>query len=499
MLETIRSLIQPASAPQHGNKASGRLSIHRAGAIIRTALLFIVFSVSVSAVVGPVQPSEQQYLVAAAGARTNYRYDLALDWYRRASRAMPQDARPWCLSGDVRMLQQLWAQAVNAYQRCVALEPASGSASLALGDAYSASGQSAQAESAWNVAAAHGSVPALERLALLDEQHQQFAGAVREWSLMPPDNPEAQVHLGLLALLRGDFATARANFIAARATPNRFANQVVDSGLVSYAAHPLAGPEGLVRLGYLLLTAGLPAFSLPVLQAATGLVPTNGIAWAYLGWTWWLLNDGAQATVTIERAAHLTPSDSFVCYVAGELALRNGQWADAQDWFQRGLQTNAKNVPLWEGSAQALLAQHQYFAADIAYDNAARLSTDASYTVVQLQFYLDHHFGLSDGRARTAAMLALQRFSASEPVRYLVAALYALYNYPTLAYYTAVAAQQMNPADPAPYVLLGRFAEDTGDYVAAALDLRTALALQPEGPYARQAAALLVPLAQIAV
>lgn len=56
------------------------------------------------------------------------------------------------------------------------------------------------------------------------------------------------------------------------------------------------------------------------------------------------------------------------------------------------------------------------------------------------------------------------------------------------------AAQQLDPTDPQPWLYLGRYAAGSGQTVTAVVDLRTALALQPSGPYAPPARAALAAL-----
>jgi Flp pilus assembly protein TadD len=465
----------------------------------RLVVLYTLTLAGLAAALGPIAPSVDEYLSAAKAARAALRYDHALDDYYAASAGATTDPRPYCGAGDVRMLQQEYTDAAAAYGRCVALAPGDPSARLRLGDALNAAGNPAGARAAWSAAVTLGSLDAHRRLALLDERQSRMADARREWSVLPYSDPEAREHLGLLALWDGDYETAQRDFLAVRATPNPFAQQITDSGLVVYAALPVTSAIGLGLLGYDFLKLGLPGFAIHPLRAAVALDPRFGDAHAYLGWALWQTGQSADARPEIALATHLNPRLSFAWFAAGEVAAADGNAQSALADFNSGISDDAKNPALWSAVAQASLALYEYVPAEIAFGNAAQLSTDPAYTVALLRFYVDHAFGIARDRARDAASTALQRFPRSEPVRYYVAAVFDLYNYPTLAYYTAQTARALDPTDPAPYVLLARYDVADGDYVSAALELRTALALRPDGPFATQARNLLAPLADISV
>jgi Flp pilus assembly protein TadD len=145
------------------------------------------------------------------------------------------------------------------------------------------------------------------------------------------------------------------------------------------------------------------------------------------------------------------------------------------------------------------LARGDYLEAELDLESAARLATRPDETAALLHFYLDHGYGMTNGRALAAATTAERRWPGSEPVTALYAQIADVSGRSDLASYAAQAAISACPSDPAPYVLLGRYAEDEGQYVTAAGYLRVALALQPDGPWSSQATALLAPLHGLAV
>jgi tetratricopeptide (TPR) repeat protein len=464
----------------------------------RRARGFALFALAVVAALvtlGPVSPAAGQYLAAAAQARASLRYDRALLFYARASAAAPGDDRPYCLSGEVRMLQREWQSAEAAYQACAANAPGNAAAWLGLGDARTQAGDSVGAEEAWRRAVAAGGRVALRRLALLDEAQGRFADALGEWAGLPANDPQALAHLGLLALERGDVAMARADFIAARAAPNRFADEITDDGFVQIAALAPGGASGAGRLGYTFLAAGMPSFAEAPLRRALELDPRQGAAHAYLGWALWLQGRHDEARVEIARGVSLVPGESFAWFAAGEVAASDGDTAGALAAFRRGLRLDPKNAALWAEAGRMALARRDYVAADLAWETAAQLAADPAYTVSWLRLFTEYRLGFDNGRALDAATRAAQRWPESEPVRFLLAQVYDLLGKPSLAYYTCLQALALDPHDPAPYVLLGRYAENAGNYVTAALELRTALALRPHGPLAPEVERLLAPIA----
>ena len=466
---------------------------------VRLVALYALALAGLAAILGPIGPSVDDYLNAASTARAALRYDHALDDYAAASAADGADPRPYCDAGDVRMLQQEYTDATMAYRQCVARAANDAAAWLSLGDALEAAGNGDGARRAWESAADLGSMAARRRLALLDERQAHLDEAQREWLRLPASDPQARAHLGLIALWSGDNQTAQLDFLAARATPNQYAQQITDGGFVVFAARPLPGATGFGLLGYLFLKAGLPGFAIKPLRAATALDPSFGDAHAYLGWALWQTGQVSLARSEIALGARLNPKLSFAWFAAGEVAASDGNARAALADFNVGLDKDEKNPVLWSEAGRMSLALYDYVGAEVAFDNAARLSNDPAYAVALLRFYVDHAFGVARDRARDAASTALQRFPKSEEVRYYVAAVFDLYGFPTLAYYTAQDARTLDPTDPAPYVLLARYDEADGDYVSAALDLRTALALRPDGPFAAQARQLLAPIADISV
>ncbi len=488
----------PAAAPMAGATDGAHPWARRRAWLTRVVWVAAVL-VGALVTLAPTGPSAGQYIAAAANARAGLRYDRALMWYAAASAQAPGDPQPYCLRGEVRALQQEYVDADAAYQHCATLDPSSAAAWLGLGDALAARGDDAGAARAWSRSSALGGTEALRRLGQWDESRGDFAAAEADWTKLPPDDPQAQVHLGLLALERGDNATARAVFVAARAEPNKYAEQIVDSGFVLLAAEAQTSAAGFGRLGYTFLAAGMPRFAIAPLRQAVALDPTEGSAHAYLGWTEWVLGQQSDARREIALGQRLAPRLSFGWFAAGELALADGNPQGALADFRHGLSLDAKNPALWGEVGRVSLVEHDYVSAELALQNAAQLSLDPTYTIAFVRFYVERHIGLDNGRALLAATTAAQRFPANETIRFLLAEVYDQIQQQSLAYYAAQQASALDPTDPGPYLLLGRYAENEGNYLTAALDLRIALALRPNGPLAAQARALLAPIADVPV
>src|SRR5260370_855333 len=161
------------------------------------------------------------------------------------------------------------------------------------------------ARAAWEHSAVLGGRTAIRQLALADEQDGNLPDAIAAWVRLPPQDPQALAHLGLLALARGDVETARAGFVAARATPNAFADDLVDQGFVALAARPFAGARDFADVGYDLLAAGMPGLAVAPLRTAVARDPSFGDAHSFLGWALWQRGAPEQAEARHEIATGL--------------------------------------------------------------------------------------------------------------------------------------------------------------------------------------------------
>jgi tetratricopeptide (TPR) repeat protein len=453
----------------------------------------------------PVAPGEQSYLLAAAHLRAELRYDLAIAQYAGASAVAPADPLPYCRVGDVRMLQQEWSAARAAYARCASLGPDQGDAWRSLGDADHAGGDNNAALADWGRAAALGDQEALRRLAQAAEARGDVPAAVAFWRRLPAHDPQALAHLGMLALWQGDAGAAQADFLAAGAHANPAADQLASDGFLLLAALPQNAATTQSRLGHAFLAANLPALALAPFARAIALAPASGAAndtgetHAYLGWTLLLLGQSARAAQEIATGLAQAPDSSFAWFAAGELALAKQQPALAVQRLQQGALLDPNNPLFWSEISRASLSLHDYLGAEAAMTTASALSTRPVETIALVHIYVDFHLGFGDGSALRAGIAAVTRWPGNEPLEFLLAQIYTGLNEPANAYYALQAAQALDRTDPGPYVLLGAQAENEGNYVSAALDLRTALALRPHGPFAAQAQTLLAPIQDIPV
>lgn len=436
-------------------------------------------------------PSKTDLYAAASAARASFRYDRALSFYTQAARLDPDDPRPHCLMGDVLTLQQRYSAATTELARCQRLGDGDATVWLSLGDVAHDQGNTAVAERDWLRAAALGNTTARRRLGQLYEDAGRFDQAAAQWSALGSQDGEAQGHLGLLALRRGDYNAARAAFVAAREAPGFFAQDLVDEGFVALAAvGPTDGP-GLASVGIAFVRAGMATLALEPLQQAIALEPTYGPAHAYLAWAEWTTGQPSAASAQVAIARRLMPTDSFTLFVAAEQEMAAARWSAASADLGVALSGDNRNPILWAAQARAALGQRDYLRADLDYTTAAQLGSESQETEELLSFYISHRFGMDDGRALNAANTAVTRWPNDEQIQVLAAQVYDLAGQPVQAYTTYQRANQLNPADPMPYFQLGREAYLGGDYDTAALDLRTVMALRPGSDLANQAEGLL--------
>jgi Flp pilus assembly protein TadD len=472
----------------------------------RSALLALTLLTIVVALT-PQQPGVTALLAAANQQRANYRYDRALALEAEARAEDPNDPRPACAQGQTLLLQREVAAAVVAYQTCVALAPDNASDWLALGDSLAAANASRTgvsngaaseaAASAWTHAARLGSDDAWARLALRDERLGRLSDATSAWAQVTPEgalSELASAHLGLLALARGDVVAARGHLALLATSRDTLATQLLDNGVFLFDQRPPVVELDWLGIGYALLAMNLPAVALGPLQRAVALAPTDGAAQAYYGYALWTLGQRAAARPHI--AAGLTGRFilPFAWYAAGLEALNDGHAAQALTDFQTGALTAPKNPALWSAAGDAAVGSGQFLVAELSYQNAAQYSATPDATITLIQFYLEHGLGLSDGTAIKAAREGLFRFPDSEPLAVLEGLIYQTQGQQDYAQNYFTYAQQLDPTDPGPWFYLGSMAAATGEIVTAVVDLRTALALQPSGPFAAKARAALVTL-----
>lgn len=452
-----------------------------------------------AAVLVPIGPGSNDLFAAASAARAVYRYDRALAFYTQAARLHPRDPRPACLTGDVLALQRLAAPAIAAYQRCQALGDSDPNVWLAMGDVELARGAPDTAVSDWRRAAASGSWTAHRRLAALYESQGRLDLAAAQWHALPTTDDQALTQLGLIALSLGDYPTAQRDLVAARQLGGYHAQDALDQGFVLLAAAAPQDEPDLAQLGFTFLQNDMPTFARAPLERAIAADPTAGPPHAYLAWVEMLAGETAPARADETIALQLDPSESFTLFVAGEQAMAARDWQTAIDQFSAATESDKSNPLLWSELGRAYLGEYGYVQAELNLDQGANLGDDPSYSVALLQFYVDYQVGIYDGRAAHAANVALGRWPTSAAVRDLAGQIYTLMGQTDQAEAIYERTVEVDPGDPRAYIHLGRYALQHDDLVTAAGELRTALAISPDGPLAPSVRALLAPLAGVAV
>jgi tetratricopeptide (TPR) repeat protein len=472
-------------------------------------LAALALAVMIVIALAPQRPSVTTLLDAAASQRAVYRYDRALALYAEARVEAPYDSRPACAEGETLALQREMAAAVAAYQACATLAPDDPGAWLALGDALAATGvasDDARSVAAWRQATQLGSGEAWARLAMRAERLGQLDEATRDWAQalaggaldapgqMGDLGEVTAAHLGLLALARGDMAAARGHLAGVERSTSDLATRMRNAGVFLFDQRPPAVALDWEGIGHALLSLDLPTLALGPFQRAVALAPHDGVAHAYYGYTLWMLGQRAAARPQIAAGLTDPPTLSFAYYAAGQVALADGKSALALAYFQTGLRRDARNPALWSAAGAAALATADYLTAQLSYQNAAQYSDTPGATITLIAFYLTHGIGLDDGTAIEAARAGMLRFPGSEPLPYLLGRIYDKLGQSDYAQSAFELAQSLDPPDPGPWLYLGRYAAASGDIIPAAVDLRTALALQPSGPYAANARAALAQL-----
>jgi tetratricopeptide (TPR) repeat protein len=476
--------------------ASGEKADPRASSLVALALVALALVVALA----PQRPGVTALLNAAAEQRAVYRYDRALALYAEVRAEVPGDPRPACAAGDSLALQHEPVAAVAAFQTCVALAPGDANAWLALGDALAATGRASDDEAsatAWRKAAQLGGAEGWARLAERAERLGQLDAATSAWAQVPPDGALgdlAAAHLGLLALARGNAEAASAHLARVAHSTSNLAIKMRNAGVFLFAQRTPVLALDWEGIGHALLSLGLPALALGPFQRAVALAPGNGSAHAYYGYTLWILGQRAAARPQITAGLVDPPILPFAYYAAGQVALSDGKAAQALTDFQTGLRSDPHNAALWSAAGDAALASGQYLVAELSYQNAAQESDTPDAIIALIRFYLAQGLNIGDGTALQAARDGFTRFPQSEQLVYLQGLVYIAMDQSDYAQGLFQLARRLDPTDPGPWLYIGRYAAASGDIVSAVEDLRTAIALQPNGPYATQARAALVRL-----
>jgi tetratricopeptide (TPR) repeat protein len=321
------------------------------------------------------------------------------------------------------------------------------------------------------------------------------------WQRQAPStaDAEAEEHLGLLALRQADYDRARAHLVAARELPGYYGQDAVDQGFVELAALGPKDAVGLTRVGVAFVRASLPTFARMPLEQAIALDPSIAEAHAYLAWVDWLAGQRDASRTEASNARKLNPIDPFTLFVAAEQALAAGRWVEADGELNLALKHDNENAVLWVERGRARENMSDYVGADLSYETAANLGSEPQFAQVYLGFFVSHHYGLDNGRALRAAALESTRWPNQAQVQELAGQIYELAAQSTFALFAYEHANQLDPSDPQPYFDIGRLSYTNGEYDTAALDLRTVIALRPNGPLAAKARVLLAPIANFDV
>jgi tetratricopeptide (TPR) repeat protein len=455
----------------------------------RVALIFVLL-----ASVLFIGPSQTEWIQAGAAARATWRYDHALSFYHLALLRDPADPRPYCLTGEVRSLQREFRLATDAYWRCRVLGEDTAAVALRLGDLAQAQGDDPTAQREWLRSVSRGGTTARRRLGLWHEARGEFDQAAAQWTALGPRDGQAQEHLGMLALRVQDFAAAQRYLLAARELPGFYGQEAVDAEFVQLAALGPNNPNAATSIGVAFVRADLPGFARLPLESAIAAAPDDATAHAYLAWVELVADQPGAADAQLHVALSLAPLDPFARFVAASRDGERGNWSAAADDCQLALQQDDRNPGVWLLLGRAQEGEQAYFAAELSYERAATLGTEPDYAEQLLAFYIGHRLGLTDGRAFEAAVSAESRWPANATIRKLEGQIDDLLGQYTKAGQSWTAALRLDPTDPEPWFVLGRYAYVGGDLTSAVVYLRTAVALQPGSSWAAQARKLLAPL-----
>ncbi len=463
-----------------------------------TAALLLVIGLAVQA------PTEADNLQAGLDAQSQQEYWRAEAFFEQALLLAPHDFQPLLDLGRLHLLEHQDDLAQSELEAARALENSNADIWLTIGDVAQDQGNLQDAEHAWleasNMQPTGAQMSAHERLGLLYEHQSRFKDAEAQFSALPNSNALAQYHLGALLLASGNRSGALQAF-------ETTLNETNDQNLLTatqYFLQALDQSSGSARsetlLGSTYIQNNLPTLAVAPLRQAIALAPTDADAHAYLGWSYLRMGLINQAQAEENQAVSLEPGNSTARYTLCLLDLANGNYNGAHDQITLALASAPQNPVFWATSGQIasdlgdLSTAKQDFLN--AFDNSGG---DPQFSVLLATFYADHHLGLDDGTAltaaREAAILAPNNAQAFDTLGRIQEALYELPD----ALNSFSQAVLLDPTNATFHEHLGSIQATLNDLRSAELNLRKAIVLNLNGPIALQAEQLLQTLPPLGV
>jgi len=120
----------------------------------------------------------------------------------------------------------------------------------------------------------------------------------------------------------------------------------VAASFVLLTACSRSGSEALLN-GVRLLDRGQAGAAVRELREAVSLMPTNAIAWGYLGLAYHQEGSTSNAVHAYTRALTLSPDLGEVHFNLGCLWMEQQQWADAREHFAAATALNKQSAQAW--------------------------------------------------------------------------------------------------------------------------------------------------------
>jgi tetratricopeptide (TPR) repeat protein len=296
-------------------------------------------------------------------------YPAADRWFQESLHKDPESAAVWYQMGRTKYNEKHFQEAVDAFKRCLNLEPGDARAGDFLGLSYEGLGMTSQALAAYQAAVSSGTSdpgPWLDLGTLLvetghiDEALPNLSKALQ----LDPQNAQAHRELGKAYLLsnRPDLAQPEVEAAAAREPDNapvhfllaqvyrkRGLTQKADAETERFAA--LTGthsaPETSLEAARSLLEQGKPREAETAVRGYLRTHPQSGDAHFLLGY---ILFKQQNATLSLaeytEGAKFRKPTAADLEAVGGDYVLLK-DYTDADVWFSKAVDWNPKDALGW--------------------------------------------------------------------------------------------------------------------------------------------------------
>ena len=456
----------------------------------------LIIGLLLALALGPITIAGYNDLALAASLSSPHEQSV---YYESAAQRLPWAAYLYETSASAAMRAGDYERAIALFQVAQRKSALSPNGQFELGWAYFLLGERSQALDEWQAIPSGNPATASAGPYLADGYHAQARfddeeRTLRQWLALDPQNADAQYRLGLLLFADASpEALPLLEFVASASPELKPAADGLRVALKT-ALEAGAPAAALTYCGQTLAAIGEWPLALRTFSRATQADPSHAPAWAWLGEARQHVPEGGDPLEALQRAVSLAPGSAQVQVVFGLYWQRQADWEKARQAFETAAQLEPQN-PAWQISLGQIYVQLGNLVTALDYyQDAVELAPNDSRTWRALALFSVEN----DVDLETIARDAALRAYALEPenaqnMDALGRALLATQQYDAAETFfkKAIEAAPGLPSSAAPAYHLALLYMETNRRDLAEEYLRSARALDPDGPLGAQAARVL--------